>query len=713
MKRILTILALIVLFVPSVGWGATYYADPAGAGTTCSEGSPCTLEYAIETKAGANDTIIMAAGNYGPFDVIIIVDNGLTITGPGESTTNVSFNAAENGFYFVSNDVTLSGLTITTGGDGTHRALYLDGNTGAIINNVTIDGWGGMPINARNNATATFNYFTLKNCITTTETHINLHASTTVWNYCRFLNSGNVGAGNNGVFRLIDSSATATLNNPIFIGNNSGSGANAVITLQDGTLTINNPIIAYNNLLTAGQYVMRRTAGTLTINNPLLLGSIIRPEYITTGTITINNALSSYGPIFANNGKGEGYVTFIAVDSNHLTDGSGPGGVGTSAEHYQTVFDTYGIKYTYFPDDCDTLSAAQKTVLQAVALAGHDVGCEGRSSSDLNNLIPFTVAYSGAGANPRVVITYTSATATTLELITDNGTDVSTTIGKGQTNPYVGNNVATANTVVKAVNDHADWAVTLTDANSFDDTYAYCLTAGTHAVAGDTDITLDSTKYYNEEITLSKSNIETAVRAYGGTLASYNVVSYVYSRYSYNATAEAQIKTDGYSGAISGDTATQDLSSITSIYNINNAIMPWAYCSAGNTEATIKRNAAAFAGFIHHGRWVTIVLSENAGATTEQLGWFISELQRLNIPIKSVKEMADYFAAGNGYSASGDGYTKTLAYSEDFHLQSQSPCIDAGYNLGSTYQDDYDDWNQNLDGLWDIGAYSFKKAGGE
>ena len=47
----------------------------------------------------------------------------------------------------------------------------------------------------------------------------------------------------------------------------------------------------------------------------------------------------------------------------------------------------------------------------------------------------------------------------------------------------------------------------------------------------------------------------------------------------------------------------------------------------------------------------------------------------------------------------------------DFHLKVLSPCINAGSNLGTTYQLDYDGKNQNTYGNWEIGAYVYSPGG--
>jgi hypothetical protein len=49
---------------PAAASAATYYADPAGSGTTCSQASPCLLKYTVETKAMNNDEVVVMPGTY-------------------------------------------------------------------------------------------------------------------------------------------------------------------------------------------------------------------------------------------------------------------------------------------------------------------------------------------------------------------------------------------------------------------------------------------------------------------------------------------------------------------------------------------------------------------------------------------------------------------------------------------------------------------------
>lgn len=83
---------------------------------------------------------------------------------------------------------------------------------------------------------------------------------------------------------------------------------------------------------------------------------------------------------------------------------------------------------------------------------------------------------------------------------------------------------------------------------------------------------------------------------------------------------------------------------------------------------------------------------------------------------------ADWVTASSETGSLNADPLMTDAPNADFTLTGQSPCIDAGTNLGSTYDDAIkpgSTWpdgvttdDQDFDGRWDIGAYRFLKYGG-
>lgn len=132
-------IALLLLLIPSVVSGATYYASPTGSGTTCSEGSPCALQYTLETKATGGDTVICAAGTYTEDDTISITA-GMTVTGAGIDSSIISC-AADTPCISVTpandtNNFEISGFTIsggatldTTSGNNGQQLITVSGAT--------------------------------------------------------------------------------------------------------------------------------------------------------------------------------------------------------------------------------------------------------------------------------------------------------------------------------------------------------------------------------------------------------------------------------------------------------------------------------------------------------------------------------------------------------------------------------------------------------
>ena len=105
-----------------------YVSSATGAGTACSQPSPCaTIQQAISNATGGSytgdDVTINVAGgttaNPATYTEINAFDasslNSLTIAGAGASTTTVNGGGAGSVFTVNSGTVTISGLTVTNG----------------------------------------------------------------------------------------------------------------------------------------------------------------------------------------------------------------------------------------------------------------------------------------------------------------------------------------------------------------------------------------------------------------------------------------------------------------------------------------------------------------------------------------------------------------------------------------------------------------------
>jgi len=270
----------------------------------------------------------------------------------------------------------------------------------------------------------------------------------------------------------------------------------------------------------------------------------------------------------------------------------------------------------------------------------------------------------------------------------------------------------------RGIHDHADWAVTLNHAaGEFDDTYAYCLTAGTVAVSGATDVNLDTDKWYPVEVTQAMSDI--------ATVTGIPVTSYMFPRYLYAADAKTLAKAAGATVAVSASMGIVQLSSIADIYQINNPHIYYvAYLKGDGSEAQVKANVRSLAeAMTRYGLWVSLVLEESAAITANELNWIITEMQAAGVLVKSFREARAWLDA-NG-TAVDDGFT-AAAVVQDFRLRSGSGWINAGINIctgenapltgctgaGTGTYTDYLGKLVPRGSAPDIGAYEFQSVGG-
>lgn len=134
MKRNFHVISILSFFLPmlvgSHTLAATYYASPSGSGTTCSEASPCTFEYAVETKATTSDTVLARGGTYTNVTTITVNKANLTIQNyPGESPI-------------------IDGQKVRPGGYWSNMVEFVSGSNGSTIDGLEIANSTGLGIKA-------------------------------------------------------------------------------------------------------------------------------------------------------------------------------------------------------------------------------------------------------------------------------------------------------------------------------------------------------------------------------------------------------------------------------------------------------------------------------------------------------------------------------------------------------------------------------------
>ena len=85
MKKLIGI--ILAVLISSSAYAASWYAGPSGSGTACTSGTPCTLEYAIETKASSGDTVYAQDGIHNTAQIEI--PDGVDLTSASGIAANV------------------------------------------------------------------------------------------------------------------------------------------------------------------------------------------------------------------------------------------------------------------------------------------------------------------------------------------------------------------------------------------------------------------------------------------------------------------------------------------------------------------------------------------------------------------------------------------------------------------------------------------------
>lgn len=706
--------AILLLLVATAGWGATLYIDGTSgacagnysiANRTCTgtDGSSYAAFNTAAAAASAGDTIYWRAGTYAQTEKTFQGKRLLVYRYPSDPVGSVIINpsASNNGFYLqnsgVSNSV-LSGLVISGGGGAVNNAaVTLDNVSDVTVSDITVTGYTGYivrtVIGGSNTISKMMAYNNTKGIVLAASTSLAI-------NYSQFYENGD------GTSYVIGPTGIVTGANTIVAGGRITGGEGLIKSVADAYVLNNWMLLntGKDNRAAPTYATYQTDPGTITCNNCIINGAMVDSwNFLTYGSPTLNNCLTNTNPKFATNGVNDAIFTFFFVDSNHIGNGS--------MAQYQAAATAAGVHITYFPDDQDEWTAEQITAMQSFVAAGHDLGVEGISSSRLDMAAPFSISYSGAGANPRVVITHTADDNTSLALVTDSGTDNTLEIGKGQTYQYIGTSVTQAGSVAKTIHDLADWAVTMLDdgsTSSFDDTYAYTLAADTVNISGATPIPFDNALLLAEEVTNSKALTETAI---GG----YTVVSYMYPRYYSSTTARTVIAAGGFTSALStlGTTATS-LSSIADMYSLSIYHHPdfdlvrgpdYAGLTDAQKEARIRGWAKTWAtAAIRYGYWMAMLLPEAGAVTGDELTWLASELVSNGVRVKSFAEAAAYVASTS--SCDDGACTRTMAQTYSGALSSSSPAINAGTDVSLTT-----DYAGNLvprGSAPDIGAYEYQ-----
>ena len=671
------ILATVLCLVPAVGWGTTYYVDcdvgASGDGSSWAQAFK-TIGEGENAAQNAGDTVYISGGTYaesidcsafagssnnpitfegssepGHSDEVIIDPNnadGLFLGEDYVDWKNVVFKnieAGSIGIYLTGDNCTFENVKV----QDADRLLYLEHAISCVFKKSDFQGINGAQpygIDGTNLNNITFQY-------------------------CRFRASENY---SNKPIRLQGNAGTTyDFYNCIL----SGSGSEAIYQ-ADANVTTNmkNCIVAGNQTLGGSHFTINKIAGTLNLFNSLWLPNWKYSTYGLNGVSESDNI--SIMPNFISSR----YLSYfsITIDDYNLD----------YAEAVAALAESYGWRITFFVQITGIIGKENYTSrLQALVAAGHEIGSHSYSHPHLTNLNALEIQYTGAGATCVMTINASNLTIDSANDGDDLGpldlTNASyDTLGKlckylnNESNyTCIRNSDTSARTLSSALADFADQDIK---------TAAYTAQ-------------LDQTRFFEDEITDSKTWFENTIG--GGYVC--KTFSYPYS--DQNEAVQDAVKAAGYIGARAAGSET--LSNL-EIFDTECR----GYEKGNGTEATIKKNASGtFYDMAERGTFNSLLTHTETDYTTVQLGYVLDIA--MEIPGLVVDTFGNHCneirTSEDWIDADGDGerWTRTLIDNSDYHLQSSSPCIDAGTDVSLTkdFEGNPVPWGIHPD----IGAYEY------
>jgi hypothetical protein len=507
----------------------------------------------------------------------------------------------------------------------------------------------------------------------------------------------------------------------------------------------------YNSDFTGVKFAVSAVGGTTVMSNNLFSGSVMR----TAGTCSVSNSIfwgTTYDPWVNSTAAWHFKVITSCTDGGNnigvIFDGSSNGFASdpvnpdfklTTYQYSPVMFwsrddnDNIGVFYDEMTNaevvsrgikgsvavmgyNTIPLSAADITKLQTLYDAGHEIILHGGSHTNLGIASPFNaIAFSSTNTTP--TITIDGSTTKTLTLAsTENTTSVdwSADATKNICNLKVAAGCA-GNCNTTAANLPTDpctangWTIDVQGVvtaslrlSSLADVTAQALP---YTAVLDKDTATN--RFYVDEIVASKTALESIL---GG---SRTVTSLAYPGGSYDANLIAYIKA---STTLKGARAIHDADPVT--YGMyQKSINIYKVFSIAQTMIAPSNAATPDADIISNAKWITAWAKLNGGVagiyvhgtnyvTAAQGVLFLTTAYDAGANMKTFSGYLDWLKADHS-TADDITYTKTN-FPFDLHLQSGSPAINAGINVGLTT--DIEGKTVNSDHP-EIGCYEYKPAG--
>jgi len=579
--------------------------------------------------------------------------------GPCSSASASMSVATHNAATFTAGD------TIIVCGNGgvfsSQVTIPSSGLVGSIINYVG-SGYPVVSAAGYNLRIATRQYLTFTGIDFTTG-EIYITASTDItFNHCLMRNGTSYGL-------IGASTSTITLNNSDIINNTSVG----VDSEDAGTIiTVRNCIVNGN-----GYYGLKATSGgVLNYSYSLVWANGTLPSYNMSGATDLGNNITDNAAHFKSYANNNAYFVFSSDESGNDYD----------FDYFDSIVSTfapYGAKASFFIEG-SYVSSGKYSTLASYAAAGHEVASHSWSVTRFDRTDAFTVTTTNT--NPTVNV---DRTTKTIVFSCDE-------VGNRVTVNW--SSVAKSIADVKAAVAGKGW--TITNSTNINDPLRMISAASTGgAQAVPYTVTLDVSAvngypFWNDEIITTASWIQGIT---GVAPATY-VYPFGISSTSMDTFFSGTSMIAG--GAVSGWN-NNVLSSI-NVYEISR--ISASRMKTSGLEADTRACARYWYEFAKHKGGIAIFLSHSTGELTiAQLGWFTDELYKLGGQFITFKDAMTTIRADH---TTVDNITYTKTYPDLFNgqLQSTSPAIDAGVNVGLTT----DLAGNPIYGTPDIGGYEYQ-----
>jgi hypothetical protein len=322
-----------------------------------------------------------------------------------------------------------------------------------------------------------------------------------------------------------------------------------IYNTSSGTHSASNIIIAGGAAQSTGGAVIQSTAGTFTLDHSIILPDGRNPTNANLLVGVTEGAGNIYDqPRWARSAN-EGIITFNIDDT---------GGVD-QWNNFTVLADEYGYRVG-LAIVTSQLNAGFISTIQGGINRGHWIASHTRNHAVLTVTNALNIQYVGAGATCTMRINSSTKRLTTT---VDGSGDLDIDLTAAAYD--------TQNELCVYINGLADYTCTQTTPASYSNASVRMvspegvLILGDAATERDVDIDIRSAVYnlkydpdafYNEEVTLSKSDLESTFTAAGG--GPYPVKSMLYAYGNYNATSLAKTVAAGYLGARATDSFTNN-----------------------------------------------------------------------------------------------------------------------------------------------------------